>query len=183
MKSKIQTHTSEIVHPIKENIPALVHAGWVISKVLWLDRRNSKKQMLQIKDIIRAFIMDFTDPYKGFMEFSQRILLERQRLITKPYDILHLEPLEWFATKFMHTKFLFTFLQETRKNLPLYMHELKEFSEGILIQIEDGEIYYGNILRSKWEDKPLSEDLNFLFLVLEYYCELYNRMLCIPHKD
>lgn len=169
MNKKNKHIHSEVVFPIKNNMPAILKAGAIITQCLWPDKPNSKKEILYIKGCLMTIIFDYGDPYVGYLEYCQRILLAKMRLIYNR-QTLNISVKEWLELEFAKTKEMYNQLQEIRKKTPLYKHDLKSFAECILDLVEDPDAdisYWVNWYKERNANDEFNRIINLHFALLE----------------
>ena len=130
-----QTRASEVVIPLRENIPAMCQAlQLLLHHLLFRKSILSDAEMFLTKEHFRKMLLNVYDPYRRYMEICQRLMLYKEQYCK--FQIINpaLKPGEWLtaSTGYPVTAFLLKCLNNMRKKQPRYRYELKGFTEALL---------------------------------------------------
>ncbi len=134
--------TEPPIYPIKENIKGMVKCAWQLAKVsLWMGQQLPRREEIKAQGTIKSFISNQADPYKGYLEMCQRILLVHKELTQSRDHVIKESSSRYFnpynESGFVLSVNLFAELQQRRLIEPLHNIELKAFCEAILDMAED----------------------------------------------
>lgn len=162
-----RTIKEEQVVSIKENTAALVEAASIISRGFLFSKDLSKEDDRFIRKFIHGFISTYRDPYKGYIEFCERILLSTNDLAVVRIILLKAELSTWFQTQFNGSNQLYKRVLKVRKTHPLYRHQYKAFAECVLEMVEISPDNYSYWIEWFSKRQPEQESMFFPF-VLHY---------------
>lgn len=119
----------------EQQVNKLAQLAWqVCYTALWNGTDFSAIEKETAINFIRSFIQQGNSPAKAYSEFTQRVLLARQYIITHP-DTYAPVPSKWFTTSnkngFAGTEKWFDTLQSVRFSIPEFRIYLKAFGEAI----------------------------------------------------
>ncbi|MEO8771522.1 MAG: hypothetical protein ABI402_15610 [Ferruginibacter sp.] len=119
------------------HVDQLTELSWqLLSSMLYFSFLFSQYEILQTKILIKRFLLSANDAYKGYVEFSQRIMLAREKMIKSKKPVLCSIPSIWmhetFKGGFEATESFYLSLITMRKTCPLYRIELRAVAEAVL---------------------------------------------------
>jgi nitrogenase molybdenum-iron protein alpha/beta subunit len=112
-------------------ITRITNTAWKIAyTALWNGEDFSRTEITKAKTAIRNFVLENNNTEKAFEEFTQRVLLARNYLISNPGKYAPI-PSEWLNKEnkngFTGTERWFKKLQEKREAIPSYKAEWRDF--------------------------------------------------------
>jgi hypothetical protein len=130
------------INPFKENTELMVNTAWLLaSGRLWPCSTFSDKEEQTSKKILRNFITQVMDPYQGYLEICQRVLLTEKQVRSVSGYTIYKRPSRWLNSDskrgFGISRHWFEELQAKREKDPLYGHALRAFCEAILDMAEE----------------------------------------------
>ena len=169
MTTKNKNIHSEVVFPVKNNLPAILEAGSIITQCLWPEKPNSKEDILSIKGCMLTILLSYANPYYGYLEYCQRILLAKMQLLINR-QTLNISVRQWLTYEFGKTKKMYNQLLQIRKINPLHNHDLKAFAECMLELVEDPNAditYWINWFKERHANNEFNRIINLHFALLE----------------
>ena len=96
MNKQILHHRDENIFTRKENIRTLTEAAGLLSMIsLWPNADLPAKEMITLKEAIRRFLLSAEDPYKQYIAFCERMLMNLQPPSRQPGKKLRPMPSVW----------------------------------------------------------------------------------------
>ena len=130
-------HVTGTLYSTEANIDHLTALSWqVLQSMLYFSFVFSYREVLQTKCIIKRLLVAAEDPYKGYLDFCQRVMLAREKMLAGRKPTLCCIPSIWmnetFEPGFNSTETAYIALASMRMSYLTYRVELRTVSEALL---------------------------------------------------
>lgn len=121
----------------KENLHLLAAAGWKLARVTLFPRQlyTDKENQVILKQILHYIIIS-PDPYQGYLEFCQRILLLNQYLECGEHGSFCTPAMAWFSPAcelgFSRTEKMYQNIVAERGPSLFFVKQWKDLAEAVL---------------------------------------------------
>lgn len=119
------------------DVDQLTELSWqLLSTMLYFSFLFSQHEIMKTKILIKRFLLCADDTYQGYVEFSQRIMLAREKMMKSKKPVLCSIPSIWmhpaFPDGFEATGRVYESLMSIRRSFPLCRIELRAVAEALL---------------------------------------------------
>lgn len=150
---------------VSPNVEDYVNLSWnILHSTLYYSCIFSSREVDTTRTLIKRFLLQFINPYEGYIEFAQKVIIAKKKIGNE--KLLCLIPSVWMNENYpygivnVHEEY--QQLIQLRKQLPLYLIELRAFAEAVLEVSENpnGEIF--NYWKQWFSERNFIEEM-YLF--------------------